>query len=154
MAAFLALVVLAAALAGSFEAGDWYYRMNKPPWTPPAWLFGPLWAVLYLMMAISAWKIWLTGHYNRTGALAWWVIVLVLNVAWSWLFFGLNRIGWAWLESGFLVVVTIFCIKAFWPLSKPAARLMLPLLAWLAFAWVLNLVIWTMNRGFLATVLT
>lgn len=150
MAAFLALVVLAAAFASSFEAGEWYVKLNKPSWTPPAWAFGPVWAVLYLTMAMAAWKIWLTGHYSRLGALAWWGLQLVMNVAWSWLFFGLERPGWAWAEMSILIGVVLLCIKAFGQLSKPAAYLMLPYLAWLIFAWVLNLVIWTMNRGLFA----
>ena len=97
MAVFLALVVLAAAIGGSFEAGEWYYSMHKPSWTPPPWFFAPLWVILYLTMALAAWQVWLTGHFSRLGALAWWLLQLVLNVAWSWLFFDLHRIGWAWL---------------------------------------------------------
>ena len=148
MAAFLALVVLAAAIGASFEAGEWYFqKVTKPAWTPPAWLFGPIWSVLYLTMAMAAWKVWLTGHYSRVGALGWWGLQLVMNVAWSWLFFGLERPGWAWAEMSILIAVVLLCIKAFRLLSKPAAYLMLPYLAWLIFAWVLNLVIWTMNGG-------
>jgi tryptophan-rich sensory protein len=153
MAVFLALVVLAAAIAGSFEAGEWYYSMNKPPWTPPPWFFVPVWSVLYLTMALAAWQIWLTGHYSRLGALTWWMIQLVLNVAWSWLFFDLHRLGWAWLELGLLIAVVILCIRAFRLLSKSAAYLMMPYLAWLIFSWVLNLATWTMNEGLFSKVL-
>jgi benzodiazapine receptor len=153
MAAFLALVVLAAAIGASFEAGEWYFqKVNKPAWTPPAWLFGPVWSVLYLTMAMAAWKVWMTGHYSRVGALGWWGLQLVMNVAWSWLFFGLERPGWAWAEMSILIAVVLLCIKAFHLLSKPAAYLMLPYLAWLIFAWVLNLVIWTMNGGLLSKI--
>jgi tryptophan-rich sensory protein len=153
MAVFLATVVLAAAIAGSFEAGEWYYSMNKPPWTPPPWFFVPVWSVLYLTMALAAWQIWLTGHYSRLGALTWWMIQLVLNVAWSWLFFDLHRLGWAWLELGLLIAVVILCIRAFRLLSKSAAYLMMPYLAWLIFSWVLNLATWTMNEGLFSKVL-
>ena len=104
LAAFLALVVIAAAIGASFEAGDWYFHiLNKPDWTPPPWLFGPVWSVLYVMMALAAWKVWLTGHYSRIAALSWWVLQLVMNAAWSWLFFGLQRPGWAWLEMRILI---------------------------------------------------
>ena len=148
MAVFLALVVLAAAIGASFEAGEWYFqKVTKPAWTPPAWLFGPVWSVLYVTMAMAAWKVWLTGHYSRVGALGWWGLQLVMNVAWSWLFFGLERPGWAWAEMSILIAVVLLCIKAFSQLSKPAAYLMLPYLAWLIFAWVLNLAIWAMNGG-------
>ena len=154
MAAFLALVVLAAAIGSSFEAGEWYFqKVNKPDWTPPPWLFGSVWSVLYLMMAVAAWKVWLTGHYNRTGALAWWAIQLVMNVGWSWLFFGLERPGWAWLELSILICIVVLCIQAFRRLSKPAAFLMVPYLAWLIFAWVLNLTIWTLNGGLFSKML-
>lgn len=152
MAIFLALVVLAAAIGGSFEAGEWYYSLYKPAWTPPSWLFGPVWAATYLMIAMAAWKVWLTGHHARLGALLWWAIQLVMNTAWSWLFFGLQRPGWAWLELSLLIVVVLLCIKAFRPLSKPASHLMVPYLVWLIFAWFLNLVIWTMNGGLLARI--
>jgi len=153
MAAFLALVVLAAAISANFEAGEWYYKLNIPSWTPPPWLFGPVWSVLYVMMALAAWKVWLTGHYTRVGALFWWAVQLVMNVAWSWLFFGLERPGWAWLEMSILIAVVVLCIKAFRLLSKPAAYLMAPYLAWLIFAWTLNLVIWTMNGGLFSKML-
>jgi len=153
MAVFLALVILAAAIGGSFEAGEWYYSMNKPWWTPPPWFFGPLWAALYLMLALAAWKVWLTGHYSRAGALIWWIIVLVLNTAWSWLFFGAHRPGWAWLELGLLIAVAVLCIRAFRLLSKSAAYLMAPYLLWLIFSWVLNLATWTMNGGIFSRVL-
>ncbi len=153
MAVFLALVVLAAAISGSFEAGEWYYTMNKPPWTPAPWFFVLIWVALYLMMALAAWQVWLSGHYIRLGALIWWMIQLVLNVAWSWLYFGLERLGWAWLELGLLIVIVVLCIRAFRLLSKSAAYLMMPYLVWLIFSWVLNLATWTMNGGLFSKVL-
>jgi tryptophan-rich sensory protein len=103
---------------------------------------------------MAAWKIWMTGHYNRIPALGWWGLQLVMNAAWSWLFFGLERPGWAWAEMSILIAVVLLCIRAFSLLSKPAAYLMLPYLAWLIFAWVLNLVIWSMNGGLLSKFLT
>ncbi len=153
LAVFLALVVLAAAISGSFEAGDWYYSMNRPWWTPPAWLFVLVWVVLYLSMALAAWQVWLTGHYSRLGALTWWMIQLLMNIAWSWLFFGMHRLGWAWLELSLLLVIVVLCIRAFRLLSKSAAYLMAPYLAWLIFSWLLNLACWTMNGGLFSKVL-
>jgi len=151
---FLLLVVLTAAFGGTFEAGEWYRALNKPTWNPPSWLFGPVWSALYLMMAVAAWKVWLSGHQLRMKALTWWMIQLVLNAAWSWLFFGLERPGWAWAEMSLLIVIVIFCIRAFQLVSRPAAYLMVPYLIWLLFAWFLNLSIWTMNGGFFARFLT
>lgn len=153
IAVFLSLVVLAAAIAGSFGAGEWYYTMYKPSWTPAPWFYVLVWVVLYLTMALAAWQVWLSGHYSRLGALIWWLIQLALNVTWSWLFFGLNRLGWAWLELSLLIAIVVLCMRAFRLLSRSAAYLMMPCLAWLIFAWVLNLAIWTMNGGLFSKVL-
>ena len=151
LAVLLLVVVAASYLAGSFEAGEWYYlKLGKPAWMPPGALLGVGWAVAHLLMALAAWQIWVSGHYARSGALTWWLLLLVLNVAWSAVFFGLNRIGWACLELGLALAVALFCIRAFHPLSRQAAWLMLPVLLWLLFTWVLNLVLWTLNGGPLA----
>ena len=73
--------------------------------------------------------------------------MLALTVGWSALFFGLNRIGWAWLELGLALAVALLCIRAFHPLSRQAAWMLLPGLSWLLFLWVLNLVMWSINGG-------
>ena len=147
LAVFLALVVGAAAVGTSFEAGMWYFDMKKPGWTPPAWVFGPAWGVLYLLMAAAAWKVWDSGHYDRVNAIAIWLIQLALNAAWSWIFFGMHRLGVAWLELSVLLLVVLLCIRAFNAISRPAAWMMLPYFAWLIFAWCLNFAIWNMNGG-------
>ena len=154
MAVFLLIVVMAAAIAGSFEAGEWYFSMYKPSWTPPAWVFGPVWAVLYILMALAMLKVWDSGHHQRKGALAWWLIQLALNVTWSWLFFGLNRSGWAWMEITLLIGVVILCSKAFSASSRTAALMMLPYLLWLVFAWFLNFSIWVINGGGLGSIMS
>jgi tryptophan-rich sensory protein len=151
LAAFLALVVAASWLAGGFEAGDWYYRdLGKPSWTPAPWFLAGAWALAYLIAALAAWQVWLSGHYNRLGALTWWAMLLVLNVAWHGLFFGLHRIGWAWLELGITLGVAVLCVRAFLPLSRQAGRLMLAYLAWITFLWLLSGAMWTINGGFLS----
>ncbi|HKX57375.1 MAG TPA: TspO/MBR family protein [Xanthomonadales bacterium] len=147
LAVFLALVVMAAWLGSQFPAGEYYALINKPAWAPPAWLFGPVWSVLYVMMAVAMWLVWERGVPARLGALAWWLMQLTLNAAWTWLFFGLTRIGWAMAELGLLIGLVILCIKAFSLISKPAAWLMLPYLLWLVFALVLNFSIWSLNGG-------
>jgi tryptophan-rich sensory protein len=151
LAVLLLLVVAAAYLAGSFEAGEWYYqKLGKPSWTPPGPVLGVGWALAWLTLALAAWQLWRSGHYERLGALAWWLLLLGLTVGWSALFFGLNRIGWAWLELSVTLAVALFCIRAFLPLSRQAAWLLLPGVSWLLFTWVLNLVMWTINGGPLA----
>ena len=147
LAVFLLLVALAAVFAGSFEAGKWYFAMNKPEWTPPAWVFGPVWAAIYVLMAVSMWQVWESGHRSRPGLLAWWLLQLGLTVAWSWLFFGLNRSGWSLLDLTLLLGVVSLCIKAFSAASRSAALLMAPYLAWLVFAWLFNFSIWMLNGG-------
>ena len=147
MAIFLLLVVAAAAIAGSFEAGEWYFNMNKPSWTPPSWVYGPAWSALYLLMALAMWKVWDSGHYLRLGSLVWWLLQLGLNVAWSWLFFGLHRIGWSLLEMTLLIGLVVLCTKAFSAASRTAAAMMIPYLLWLLFTWLLNFSIWILNGG-------
>ena len=147
MAVFLLIVVVAAAIAGSFEVGEWYFTMVKPGWTPPPWVFGPVWSLLYVLMALAMWQVWISAHYTRVGALAWWLLQLVFNVAWSWLFFGLNRSGWALAEMLLLIGLVVLCMKAFSASSRLAAAFMLPYLLWLLFAWVLNFSIWMLNGG-------
>ncbi len=153
MAVFLSLVVIAAAVAGSFEAGEWYFMLRKPAFTPPPWVFGPAWSVLYLLMAVAMWLVWDSKHYTRTGALIWWLLQLGLNAAWSWLFFGLTRSGWSLAEMVLLIGTVVLCMKAFSASSRLAAMLMLPYLLWLCFAWVLNFSIWSMNGGGLGSIM-
>jgi tryptophan-rich sensory protein len=144
---FLGLVVVAAWIGTQFPAGEYYALLNKPSWAPPAWLFGPAWSILYILMAVAMWKVWESGQPARRGALAWWLIQLGVNAAWTWLFFGLTRTGWAMAEMAVLIGLVILCIKAFSLISKPAAWLMLPYLLWLGFAFALNFSIWSLNGG-------
>lgn len=144
----LAFVVLATWLAGSFEAGEWYYvNLTRPAWTPPPWAFGAAWALVYLLLALAAWQVWLSGHYARVAALSWWALLPILGVAWSALFFGLHRIGWS---SGVLLIaaaVALQCFRVFRPLAPQAAWLLTPYLAWTLFLAALNLAMWTLNGG-------
>jgi tryptophan-rich sensory protein len=150
LAVFLLLVVTASYIATGFEAGEWYHStMRQPSWTPPHWLYGPAWALVYVMMAMSAWKIWMTGHYSRTGALVWWLLLLLLNVAWSALFFSLHRPGWALPVLGLTLGLTVFCMRSFGRLSRDTVLLMAPYLVWIGFLTLLNFMIWSLNGGLL-----
>lgn len=150
---FLLAVVMTAAIGGSFPVGQWYFDLIKPGWNPPPWVFGPVWSVLYVLMGLAMWKVWTSGHHNRTGALLWWLMQLVLNAGWSWLFFGLHRTGWALLELTVLLAVVILCTRAFATVSRPAALWMVPYILWLMFAWVLNITLWSLNGGGLASIM-
>jgi len=144
---FLALVVIAMWMGSQFPAGEYYALLNKPGWAPPAWLFGPVWSILYVLMAVAMWKVWQSGQQERLGALAWWLLQLGLNVAWSWLFFGLTRIGWAMAELAVLIGLVVFCTKVFSMISKSAAWMMVPYMLWLLFALALNFSLWSLNGG-------
>jgi len=148
LAALLLLVLAASYAVGSFEAGIWYFQaLNKPGWTPPGFAWGVGWALAFLFLAAGAWQLWQTGHYARLAALAWWLLLLLLLVAWSLLFFGQHRVGWAWMELTAALGVAVFCYRAFRPLSRPAASLLIPAMLWLLFLWALNFWLWATNGG-------
>lgn len=154
MAVFLLLAVLAAAAGATFEAGEWYYRkLSSPAWNAPVWLTALGWSVAYACAALAAWNAWQSEHYDRLRAAVWWLALLALNVAWSFLYFGINRPGWAWIALGFAGVLAIVCLLQFRRLSPLAGALMLPYLLWIAYLWLLNLATWTLNGGLFSRVL-
>ena len=155
LAVFLLLVVVTAIVASGFEAGAWYFEdATRPAWSPPAWLFGPAWALAYLALALAAWQAWLSGRNARRAAMIPWLALLAGSAAWSWLMFGLHRPGWSWLALCVLLVLAVFCLRRFRPLAREAAALMLPFTAWVAFLWAWNLALWTLNGGLLARFLS
>jgi translocator protein len=144
-------VCFAAAAVGALfttsEVPGWYADLDKPPWTPPSWVFGPVWSFLYLLMGVSAWLVWRrTGSRPVRVPLVLFGIQLVLNMAWSGLFFGLRSPGAALIEIVFLWWAILATTIAFWRCSALAGSLMLPYLAWVSFAAALNLAIWNLNR--------
>lgn len=104
-------------------------------------------------MAFAAWQVWERQHQLSRRAVAWWLVQLLLNGAWSWLFFGLHRTGWALAEMAMLLIAIQMTIRLFRRIEPFAASLMMPYLAWVVFAWILNLAIWRMNGGGLASIL-
>jgi tryptophan-rich sensory protein len=141
---FLACAFGAASTGYFFPPGDWYAGIQKPFFNPPAWIFGPVWTVLYLMMSGAAWLAWQqTGWRSRPIAL--WFGQIALNALWTPLFFGLHWLGIALLELAALWVLILLTLLAFRQVSRLAAWLMAPYLAWVSFAWVLNLSLWWLN---------
>lgn len=140
----------AAAIGGAFTATalpDWYSGLAKPAWTPPNAVFGPVWSVLYLLMGISAWMVWRSGpRREAVRPLAVFGLQLLLNAAWSGLFFGWRSPAAALADIVLLWGAIAATIVLFRRRSPPAALLMLPCLAWVTFAAALNLAIWRMNR--------
>jgi translocator protein len=144
---WLVLTFGAAALGARFLPDEWYRQLNKPTWNPPNTIFAPVWTVLYLLMSASAWLVW--RRYGISGAflpLTLFVVQLLLNAAWTWLFFGLHRTRDALIDIGVLWVVILTTLISFWRLELVAGILLIPYLAWVSFATVLNWTIWRMNR--------
>jgi tryptophan-rich sensory protein len=149
LAAWLVVCFAAASAGGLLTASsvtDWYQTLRKPTWTPPDWVFGPVWSSLYFMMGVAAWLVWRRADWSLTrGALWLFGIQLGLNVAWSGCFFALQRPGLALAELLVLLVAIAATTAAFRPISRVAAALMVPYLTWSTFAAVLNYSIWRLN---------
>ena len=147
---FVSLVLCfgAAAIGTQFMPGEWYAGVAKPSWNPPNWIFGPVWSLLYTLMAVAAWRVWRKAGFRGSGqAMAAFGIQLVLNAAWSWLFFGRHRMDLAFVEIIALWVAILATMIAFHRIDRPAAWLLAPYLAWVAFASVLNGTLWRLNAG-------
>lgn len=143
------LLTFCAPLAGAGSMpGDWYQSLRKPEWNPPSWVFGPVWTLLYLMMAVAAWLVWRKGGWQcRSRELGAYLMQLALNAAWTPLFFGLRRPGLALVEIVCLLVAVIWTACLFRRVSAAAGALMVPYGLWVSFATVLNATLWWMNRG-------
>lgn len=146
---FVLVCFAAAGIGGAFTAGSlgsWYVELKKPSWNPPNWIFGPVWTALYLSMAVAAWLVWRrAGWSGAAAALGLFALQLALNVAWSGLFFGLRNPGAASAGIVALWASILATLIAFWRVTPGAGLLMVPYLAWVTFASVLNLTIWRLN---------
>lgn len=140
---FLALTVAAAAFGALYMPGEWYVALKKPAWTPPNWIFGPVWSALYLMIATAGWLVWRSGHRGR--ALMFWGANIGFNALWSFLFFGQKAIGLALADIALVWLTIIGFIVTAWPWSRWASLLFVPYLAWVSFASALNFAIWRLN---------
>jgi len=134
------------AVATSRSVASWYPVLNKPSWTPPNWLFGPVWTLLYIAMGVAVWRVARTADRQRVGgAIALFAAQLLLNAGWSFLFFGARRPGWAALEILALWAAIAATLRAFARIDPWAAGLLVPYLAWVSYAAALNLAIWRLN---------
>jgi tryptophan-rich sensory protein len=146
LAAWIVTCFIAAAIGAFFEPGIWYEALEKPIWTPPNWIFPIVWPLLYTLMAVSAWLIWTEfGFQQARQALMWFGFQLILNAAWSWLFFGEHLIGTALGEILLLWIAILFTMMLFWKKNKVAGWLMLPYLLWVSYASALNFAIFQLN---------
>jgi|SRR5215207_3771044 len=144
--AFVAACFLVAIPGAVFRPGAWYERLVKPRWRPPNSLFAPVWTVLYLMIAVSGWLVWReAGFAGAALPLAVFALQLVLNAAWTPLFFGLHRPDLALFGIIVLWASILATIVLFYPIHSGAALLLIPYLAWVSFAAALNLAVWRLN---------
>ena len=129
--------------AGS--VASWYPTLATPNFNPPNAVFAPVWTALYVMIAISGWRVWRRVGFSDRRAFALYGLQLGLNLMWSVLFFGLHQIGAAFIELVFLWIAIAATLFHFWKLDRTAGALLVPYLAWVSFAGVLNAAIWLLN---------
>ena len=140
---FLAAVAAVGAFGAWFEPGSWYAALQKPAWTPPGWVFGPVWTVLYVLIAVAGWLVWRVEGLG--GALIAWIVQLVLNGTWSFAMFGAQQIGLAMVIIALLwVAIGAFMVLAR-PVSRAATLLFVPYWGWVTYAAILNFRIWQLN---------
>ena len=142
--AFILLTVGGGLLIGVATApGDWYAGLQKPPFNPPNWLFGPVWTVLYILIAIAGWRIWRRDPHG--AAMKFWIAQLALNFIWSPLFFSAHLPGAAFVVIIALLVVILALIMLTLDRERVSAWLLVPYALWVAFAALLNASIWWLN---------
>ena len=143
LAALLVLCLGLGSAAGFLTAQSlptWFPTLVKPSFNPPSWLFAPVWTTLYIMMAVAAWLVWL-----RKGSLILFYVQLALNFAWSLLFFGFHSPAFALVDIVAMWIAILLTLLGFWRVDVRAGWLMVPYLAWVSFASVLNASIWWLN---------
>lgn len=146
--AWVALTSVAAVLGSlaSAQAPEFYARLDRPPWAPPAGVFGPVWSVLYLLMGLAAWNVWrVAGWHAARTALVLYLLQLALNALWSWLFFHWHQGAWAFAEIALLSLFVLATLIAFWRVRVWAGALLAPYLAWVGFAAALSYALWKRN---------
>lgn len=134
--------------ATSQGVASWYPTLTKPSFNPPSWVFGPVWTALYIMMGVAAYLVWRQGLAAPGVKLALiaFAVQLALNGLWSILFFGMQSLGWAFAEIIVLWLALLAAVVLFWRVAQVAGWLLIPYLAWVSFAAVLNGSIWMLNR--------
>lgn len=143
------IVSFAASTVGavaSIQAKSFYGQLVQPEWAPPSYVFGPVWTVLYALMAIAAWLVWRSGglHTNR-AALSLFMVQLALNALWSWLFFAWQRGALAFVDIVLLWILIVVTLVLFWRVRPVAGALLIPYLLWVSFAAALNYSLWQLN---------
>ena len=153
--ALLGWIALCALVGGlgaiaSVKAQEFYGQLDQPAWAPPAGVFGPVWTLLYIGMAVAAWLVWRERGWGRArGALGLFVVQLAFNALWSWLFFAWHRGALAFADIVLLLALIVATIAAFARIRRAAAWLLVPYLAWVSFATALCFSVWQRNPSVL-----
>lgn len=144
------IVTGAIGAVASVRAAEFYGQLVQPAWAPPAWLFGPVWTVLYLMMGTAAWLVWRRhGFAGARPALTLFIAQLLANALWTWLFFAWKLGAASLAEIVLLWLLIAATIATFWRLHRAAALMLLPYLAWVSFASALTWSLWRLNPSVL-----
>lgn len=143
------LITFAAAGIGavaSANAGAFYEKLSQPEWAPPASLFGPVWTLLYILIAIAAWLVWKdTGFRGASLALSMMIVQLAANALWTWIFFAWHRGALAFVEIIVLWILIVITMILFWRVRPVAGVLFVPYLLWVTFASALTYSMWQRN---------
>lgn len=145
---WLVLCFVAAAIGGaaSIHAGPFYAQLVRPEWAPPASVFGPVWTVLYALMGVAAWLVWREADSRAVRLpIGLFLLQLVLNALWSWLFFGWHLGALAFADILLLTVLVAATLVAFWRIRRLAGALLVPYVLWVVFASALNYSVWQLN---------
>ncbi len=145
---FLALCLAVSGIGGAVTAtsvATWYQTLEKPAFNPPDWVFAPVWTTLYVLMAISGWRVWRVKSEAGRQALIVFALQLGLNLIWSFLFFGFQQIGLALIEVAALLLAILLTAVLFWRIDRLAGILFLPYLLWVGYAMLLNASLWLLN---------
>ncbi|MEJ0099822.1 MAG: TspO/MBR family protein [Pseudomonadota bacterium] len=150
LAGWLVLAFAAASIGAvaSINAGSFYGALVRPAWAPPAWLFGPVWSVLYFLMGVAAWLVWRAhGFRTHRGALVLFIAQLAANALWTWIFFSWHQGAVACVEILLLWVLIVATVVSFRRRNALAGLLLVPYLAWVTFAAALTFSVWRLNPG-------
>ena len=142
----LSFAASAVGAIASIQAKSFYSQLTQPAWAPPSWLFGPVWTLLYALMAIAAWLVWRSGGFRTNRiALSLFFGQLILNAFWSWLFFAWQLGALAFADIIILWGLSLATRISFWRVRPLAGALLIPYLLWVSFALVLNFSLWQLN---------
>ncbi len=136
---------IASGFSTASSIGGWYQTIQKPSWNPPNWIFGPVWTVLYILMGIAAALVWHSRSPDKKTALIIFTVQFILNLLWSYIFFGMHNLPLALIEIILLAVFIAVTLHWFLKVNRTAALLLLPYLMWVSFASTLTFTIFILN---------